>query len=141
MSVPSLGSRRPLVVQQFRTFSVTVGVKPLPIEPTLDKTKLITGYIISNPLGGVSVFQGNLGVSILTGLEIQSGTAPFFAIDQEGRQFYELQAPLIDIAAGLKCTTQPLEGVPFVVWDLSTIYLVASAPQMVSVSVYPTMYL
>ena len=141
MAVKSLGLTRPLVVQQFRTFSLLVGVVPLPIEPTVDKTKLITSFVISNPIGGVSVFMGNQGVLTTTGLEIQPGTAPDFVLDQGGRQLYEVQAPLLDISAGLQCRTQALDGVPFVVWDMSTIFLVATAPQLVSVSLFPTMYL
>lgn len=141
MAVKSLGLQRPLIVQQFRTFNFVAGIQALPIEPTIQKNALITGFIISNPLGAVSVFLGNQGVTVTSGLEIQAGTAPFFGIDQGGRQLYEVQAPLLDISAGLQCRTQPLEGVPFVVWDMSTIFLVATAPQVVSVSVFPTMYL
>jgi len=141
MGIPALGSKRPLVVQGFRTFTFTAGVKALPIEPNLDKTKLITGFVISNPVGAISVFLGNIGVTIASGLEIQAGTAPFFGIDQGGRQLYEVQSPLLDISSGLKCSSDPLGGIPFVVWDLSTVFLVAAAPQIVTVAVFPTMYL
>lgn len=141
MSIPNIGTSRPLVVQNFITRQIAVTAAPLPIDPTQDKTKLITGFIISNPTTGASVFIGNAGVSITTGLEIPAGTAPFFGIDQEGRQLYEIQAPLLDISSGMQCKNQPLEGLPFVVWDLSSFFIVAAAPTTVSLITFPTMYL
>lgn len=137
----NLGAKRPLVVQQFRTFSFAVQVIPLPLEPTVDKTRLITTIVISNPVGGISVFWGNQGVTPATGLEIIAGTSPVFIIEQEGRQLYEIQGPLLDIDVGLQCRNIEPEALPFIVWDPSSMYLVSTAPQTVSVALFKAMYL
>lgn len=135
------GTERPLVVQLFRTFAFAAGVTALPLEPTLDKTKLITTFMISNPSAGASVFLGNEGVTTATGLEIQSGTNPVFSIDNQGRQMYEIQGLLADITEGLSCRHVNMEKIPFVVWDLSRIFVVAAGAVNISVGVFPTMYL
>ena len=137
----NLGTQRPLIVQQFRTFSFAVGVAPLPIEPTVDKTQLITSIAITNPIGGISVFWGNQGVTPTTGLEILPGTTPLFEIFQEGRQLYELQALLMDIDAGLQCRQIQAEAIPFTVWSPANMYLVSTAPTTVSVALFKAMYL
>ena len=137
----NLGLRRPLIVQQFRTFAFAVGTSPLPIEPTVDKTALITTIVISNPLTGISVFFGNQGVQPATGLEIIPGTSPAFIIEQEGRQMYELQAPLLDIDAGLQCRNIQPEAIPFIVWDVANMFLVSTAATTVSVALFKAMYL
>lgn len=136
----NLGSKRPLIVQQFRTFAFAVGTGPLPIEPSVDKTALITTVVISNPIAGISVFWGNPGVTIATGLEILPGTAPSFEILQEGRQLYELQSPVL-IEASERCPNLQPEAIPFVVWSPSTMYLVAAAPTTVSVALFKAMYI
>jgi hypothetical protein len=137
----NLGLKRPLIVQQFRTFSFAVGIAALPIEPTVDKSRLITSFIISNPIAGIAVFFGNQGVTTATGLEILPGTTPLFEIRQEGRQLYEIQGPLLDIDAGLQCRNIQPEAIPFVVWDPSNIFLVSTAATTVSVALFQAMYL
>jgi hypothetical protein len=138
----NLGLRRPLIVQQFRTFAFAVGISPLPIESNVDKTQLVTTFIISNPIAsGVSIFFGNQGVTPTTGLEIFPGAAPVFSLDQEGRQLYEVQGPVLDIDSGLQCRNIQPEAIPFIVWDPSSIYLVATAPVTVSIALFKAMYL
>lgn len=142
MSLPALGVQRPLVVQTFRTFNFAVGLAALPIDPIQgQKERLITTFAISNPVGGNSVFLGNSGVTATTGFEIPGGTAPQFSIDQGGRQNYEIQKPLLQIAGGLQCSTEQIEGVPFVVFDLSNMFLIAAVAQTVTIITFPTMYL
>jgi len=147
VSIPNVGLQRPLMVQTFRTSLINVTTAPLPLDPTVDKTKLITTFAVSNPVAGASVYIGNAGVTIPgganPGFEIPAGTSPQFSIDQQGRQLYELQAPLQGINAGLNCNTSLLtiEGLPFVVWDLSSIFIVAVAATTVTVITFPTMYL
>ena len=136
----ALGTKRPLIGQQFRTFSFAVGVTPLPIAPDVDLTKLITTFVISNPIAGASVYFGNGGVSTTTGLEIQPGTAPVFEVAQT-RQLYELQGPLLDINAAMQCRRMEAEPLPFVVWDMTQVFLVAAAATTVSIGLFPTMYL
>ena len=138
----NLGLKRPLIVQQFRTFAFAVGVTALPIEPTVDKTQLITSFVISNPiLPALSVFLGNQGVTPGTGLEILPGSAPSFEIFQEGRQLYELQAPALDIDTGMACRNIQPEAIPFIVWSPANIYLVSTAPATVTVALFKAMYL
>ena len=143
--IPGLGTLRPLVVQQFLTRAVAVTTAATPIDTTLDKSRLITSFAISNPVGGTSVFLGNPGVTIAggtnAGFEIPGGSAPNFVIDNQGRQLYELQDSLNQILAGLQCNIKPLDGIPFVVWDISTMFLVASAATTVTLIILPTMYL
>lgn len=141
MSIPNVGVQRALIAQQFLTRQINVTAAALPIDPNQDKSKLITAFSISNPSTGASVFIGNAGISATTGFEIPAGTAPFFGIDQQGRQLYELQKPLLDIVAGLSCQNQTLDGLPFVVWDLSQFYIIAVAPTTVTLISFPTMYL
>ena len=137
----NLGLQRPLIVQQFRTFAFAVGTTALPIEPTVDKSQLITTIVISNPIAGVSVFWGNQGVTPTTGLEILPGTTPVFEIFQEGRQLYEVQAPLLDIDSGLQCRNIQPEAIPFIVWSPANMYLVAGGATTVSIALFKAMYL
>lgn len=145
MSIPSLGTQRPLVVQDFLTRSIAVTAAALPIDPTLDKSKLIVGFSVNNPAAGASVYVGNAGVTIPggnnPGFEISPGTAPFFGIDQQGRQMYELQQPLLKIQNGLECGRQEIEGIPFVVYDLSRWFIVAAGATNVTLIAFPCMYL
>lgn len=139
-----MGLGRPLVSQQFDAFTFAVGVTPLPIQPNATPQQLITTFVISNAVGAVSVFLGGQGVSIgppATGLEIPGGTMPAFIITQEGRQMYELQAPLLDISAGLNCASKEIAAIPFKVWDLSKVFLVASVAVNVTIAVFPEMFL
>lgn len=140
MSIPTLGTSRPLIVQTFNTRQIAVTAAALPIDPTLDKTKLITGFSISNPSTGVSVFIGNPGITTATGFEIPAGTAPFFGIEQV-RQMYELQRPTDKIIGAMECSPVPLEGLPFVVFDLSQFFIIAGGATTVTLITFPAMWL
>ncbi len=136
-----IGLGRPLVSQQFEAFAFVVGVAALPIQPNATPQQLITTFVISNAVGAASVFLGGQGVATTTGLEIPGGTAPAFIISQEGRQMYELQSPLLDISAGLQCQTKEITAIPFKVWDLSKMFLVAGGAVTVTIMVFPEMFL
>ena len=136
-----LGLKRPLVTQQFITFSVSVTTSPLPLTTTVNKEQLITSFIISNPSTGISVFIGNQGVSTTTGLEVIAGTTPVFEILQEGRQLYELQEPALDIVSGQQCRRVEAFGIPFIVWDMTQWFVVAAAATTISVALFPAPYL
>lgn len=145
MSLPSLGIQRPLVVQEFNTRAIAVTAVAQPIDVTLDKTKLIVGWAINNPAAGASVYIGNLGVTIPgaanPGFEISPGSAPFFGIDQQGRQLYELQQPALAIQNGLECGKKEIDGIPFVVFDLSRWWIIAAGNTTVTLITLPCMYL
>jgi hypothetical protein len=139
---------RDLVTQTFRAFAVTlVGTAAaVPLDPGGSKQQLITTFVISNPAAsGGSVYIGNQGVTDPTGVnpgfEVQAGTAPAFKELQEGRQLYELQLILADIAKALKCTNIQLQKIPFVVFDMSQIFAFSTVNLTFTVITFPTMYL
>lgn len=145
----NFGSQRPTIVQQVISYGLAVsGVTPTPIGviQNLDKTRLITTFVVSNPIAGSSVYMGNSGVSATganQGLEIQAGTAPAFVSFQEGRQIYEMQTLVAMIAQQLKCTPPELEKIPFICWDLTQIFLISgnAAGSQVTIGAFPQMYL
>jgi hypothetical protein len=145
----NFGIDRPLITQTGFAFPLTVpGTgQAAPINGNLDKSKLITSFTVSNPLAGSSVYLGfspgtsNTGVN--QGLEITAGTAPTFAIRQEGRQLYELQGLTALIARLINCVSPPMEKIPFKVWDLSAIYLFSAnaAGSQVTIAAFPEVYM
>jgi len=145
----NFGVSRPLVTQTGFTFPLTVpgAGQPTPISANLDKSKLITSFIVSNPQAGSSVYLGfNSGVSnagVNQGLEILAGTAPNFRITQEGRQLYELQQLSGLIARLINCQVPDFEKIPFKVWDLTQIFLFSgnAAGSQVTIAAFPEVYL
>jgi hypothetical protein len=145
----NFGVARPLVTQSGFSFPLTVpgAGQPTPISATLDKSKLITSFIVSNPVAGSSVYLGfSSGVSatgVNQGLEIPAGTAPNFRINQEGRQLYELQTLSALIAKLINCQIPELEKIPFKVWDLTQIFLFSAnaAGSQVTIAAFPEVYL
>src|SRR6266496_1652085 len=92
---------RPLVAQEFNSFGFTVNVAPAqPLGANYPITAIIDSFYITVPATAAnSIFiGGNPGVIITTGLELIAGTTTGFVIQHDGRQLYELQKPLIDIA-------------------------------------------
>jgi hypothetical protein len=145
----NFGIARPLVTQIGFSFPLTVpGTgQPTPLSATLDKSKLITSFIVSNPAAGSSVYLGftpgvsNAGAN--QGLEILAGTAPNFKISQEGRQLYELQTLSALISKLINCQVPDLEKIPFKVWDLTQIFLFSGnvAGSQVTIAAFPEVYL
>lgn len=144
----NFGTLRAQVTQNIITFPLAVpgSGNPQPISTVLDKSKLITSFIISNPLAGSSVYLGNAGVAATgptQGLEIQPGTAPNFRVNQEGRQLYELQTLVSMIVKQIGCVPPELEKIPFIVWDLTQIFLFSAnaVGSTVTVAAFPQVYL
>jgi hypothetical protein len=145
----NFGIARPLMTQTIVPFPLTVpgAGQAVPISATLDKSKLITSFVISNPIAGSSVYLGNSpgtsNVGATQGLEIQPGTAPNFRVSQEGRQLYELQVLSGLIAKLINCQTPDMEKIPFKVWDLTTLYLFSGnvAGSQVTIAAFPEPYL
>lgn len=134
--------QRPIIAQQFTTFSLTVGVAAAPINGALQLQALIDSFAISVPSTAAnSVFFGSDGVTTVTGLELIPGTTSLFVVDHGGRQVYEVQQPVLEIAKAVKCYDVAPEAIPFVCWDLSQIFLVASAATVVSVAAFKAMYI
>ena len=119
---------RPTLYQTISNFVIVVGNTPTPISSITTKSDLITSFVLSLDAGAANnVFWGDQNVTINTGIEIVRGAGPLlFAIDDQ-RQIYESQYPLMFIAEALGCKPNQGYGVPYVVWDLSQIYLIAAA--------------
>jgi hypothetical protein len=144
----SFGTERPLVSQQLISFPLTVpgAGQAIPISQTLDKSRLITTFAVSNPVAGSSVYLGNAGVTAAganQGFEIPAGTAPAFRAFQESRQLYEIQGLVVTIARVLNCTLPEIEKIPFIVWDLTQLYLFSAnaAGSQVTIAAFPQAYL
>lgn len=145
----NFGIARPLVTQTGFAFPLAVpgAGQATPISASLDKSKLITSFVVSNPVAGSSVYLGfSPGVSnagATQGLEIAAGTAPNFKISQEGRQLYEMQSLSALIAKLINCQVPILEKIPFKVWDLTQIFLFSAnaAGSQVTIAAFPEVYL
>lgn len=131
---------RALIRQTFFPFSLNVLVTATPLASAglqANLENLYTSVLITNAAAAAnSVWLGDASINVAgrNGLEILPGRSRTLSIGNE-RQLYELQAPLTD---GMKC--QP-DGIPFIVWDVSTMYLIASAPTIVGGILFPEMYL
>ena len=125
---------RPILSQPLITLTVAVGLTPTPIVSQGDKTSLVESFIISVDTSAAnSVFLGDQGVTINSGIEIVAGAGPVnFAILNQAQQ-YDTQLPLIALGEMLGCIPQQPFAIPFIIWDLSQIYLVAAAPTNVRV--------
>lgn len=73
-----------------------------------------------------SVFFGDSTVLTTTGMEIPTGVTVQFSVDNE-RPRYELQDPLLRMAAQATCQAVDAFGIPFIYWDLSQLFLIAAA--------------
>jgi len=134
---------RPLLKQEFTTFPLTVQTTGTPVNANMGITAMVDSFMITVPAGTAnSVFLGgDQGVTITSGIELLAGTTVQFLINHDGRQQYELQAPLIDIATIVACRDYIPEAIPFVVWDMSSIFLVAVAPTAITVAIFKAMYI
>lgn len=120
---------RDVVFQPFTTFVVAVAATPTPIFPNQTKADLIDSFALSlDAAAANNVFIGDQGVTVNSGLEIVKGSGPVNFIINNQRQHYELQEPLIMLTEQLGCRPQTGRSIPFILWDLSQIYLVAAAP-------------
>jgi hypothetical protein len=132
--------RRPILSQDFYATSVTVKVQPTPLATTFQQSQtqtLYDAFIISVPKARANpIVLGGPNVDAVksNGLEIVPGVPVMLSIENT-RQLYEVQSPLVDGACVLP------EAIPFVVWDVSTVYLVAVAPTAVGVIFFKAMFL
>jgi hypothetical protein len=132
--------RRPILSQDFYPTSVLVNVQPTPLATTFQQSQtqtLYDAFIISVPKARANpIVLGGPNVDAVksNGLEILPGVPVMLSIENT-RQLYEVQAPLVDEACLLP------EAIPFVVWDVSTVYLIAVAPTMVGVIFFKAMFL
>ena len=128
---------REVVTQPFDHFVVVVGVAPTQILPTQTKADLIDSFVVSvDAAAANNIFIGGNGVTIANGLEIVRGGGPINFIIRQQHQHYELQEPVLAIAEILACNNYLARAIPFIIWDLSQIYLVAAAATNARIAVF-----
>jgi len=136
---------RPVIKQEGNAQAFTVPVAPAaPLMSQSGLTAMIDTFIITVPSTAAnSVFLGfNQGVIVGNGIELLIGTTVQFKIDHDTRQLYELQNLLININGGV-CgqPVNPKELIPFVVWDMSQIYVVAAAATAITFATFKAVYI
>lgn len=132
---------RTVLFQPFSTFVVTVNLGPIQISPVQDKTSLVESFVLSIDAAAGSAFIGDSTVTVASGLEIVAGAGPVLFENVNQKQSYELQKPLIGIAETVQCMNNEPLAIPFIIWDLSQIYLVAAAATTVRVAAFRAQYI
>ena len=128
---------RDVVYQPFDTFVLAVQVTPTQIFPIQTKADLIDSFVVSVDAGVANnVFIGGNGVTVATGLEIVRGGGPVNFLIRQQQQHYELQEPAIAIAEMIGCEKRHPYAIPFIIWDLSQIYLIAAAITNVRIALF-----
>jgi hypothetical protein len=131
---------RPLIRQDFINTSLTVGVTPTPLsqadfQASLDS--MVDAFMICVPLvaaNSVVLGKSNVSIAPFNGLEIRPGIPIQLSIRNE-RQLYEIQNPIVEQF----CTTP--EQIPFAVWDVANIFLIAPAPTNIGILLFFAPYL
>lgn len=134
---------RDIVYQPFDTFSLVVGTTPTRISPTFTKADLIDSFVVSVPASAANnVFIGNASVTTTSGLEIVAGGGPIlFRIRNQIIQ-YDIHSSLDPAANAItQCQELPIQSIPFIIWDLTQIYLIATAPTTISVAPFKSMFI
>lgn len=136
------GLQRPLLKQEATSMSFVVTTAAQSPTASLGLTSLIDSFMITVPLAAAnSVFLGfDQGVTVTTGVELLAGTTSNFRIPQD-RQLYEIQNLLVTIARCLAGENKPFEDIPFIVWDMSSIYLIAAANTTISLALFKAVYI
>lgn len=129
---------RPLVRQEFNPYALAVGTTPTALNADQALTSsYIDSFVISVPLAAAnSVFLGGQNVAIASGLELVPGSLTQWALDQGGRQPYELQRPLLKLASFATCKAEIPDMIPFMFWDPSQISLIAAAATNIVVCLF-----
>lgn len=133
---------RNIVYQPFSTFVIAVAVTPTPIFPVQTKSDLIDSFVLSlDAAAANNVFIGDQGVTIASGLEIIAGGGPIQFVIRNQAQHYEIQEPVLAIAETLQCKSANVVSIPFIIWDLSQIYLVAAAATNVRCAAFRSQFI
>lgn len=140
----NFGNSRPRSTQQvlqFNRIAPTANQNAIRLSETIDETRLITTFIISNYSDApASVFLG-ASEGMHASIEIVPGAAPVFTAWQEGRQMYELQILIAKIASQ---TAQDLIQLPVIVWDLREWWILSGSTTQsieVAITAFPLPYL
>jgi len=139
-----LSINREIVYQPFESFSVSVLTTPTPLNTSIQFTKmdLIDSFVVSvDAAAANNVFIGGPGVSLTSGLEIVRGAGPVEFVIENQKQHYEIQEPVISITETLQCTPKEPRSIPFIVWDLSQVSMIAVAVTNVRVATFRSMFI
>lgn len=135
---------RDIVFQPFESHALLVGVTPTPISPNMTKSDLIDSFAVSvDAAAANNVFIGNAAVTVLSGLEIVAGAGPLlFRIRNQNIQ-YDIHSTLDPVADYIaQCAvSQQVRGIPYIIWDLTQVCLVAVAPTNVRVAPFRSMFI
>jgi hypothetical protein len=133
---------RPIVYQIFTTFALTVGTVATQISTAFTKVDLIDSFAVSlDAAAANNVFIGDQGVTVNTGLEIVRGSGPVNFVIRNQWQQYDLQEPLVTENEAILCQPVAPRPIPFIIWDLSQIYLVAPANTVVRVAPFRAIFI
>jgi len=137
--------QRPLLKQEAVNFAVTINNanEPVPLNSQMQLTAMVDSFMICNPVANAnSIFIGfNSNVTTANGMEIVTGTSVNFFIQHDGRQLYEIQGLVADIAVALTCRQMQLDAIPFVCWDMSQVYIVATAATTIACIAFKAVYI
>lgn len=139
-----LDVNREVVYQPFDSFLIVVGTVPTRLSDTIAfaKTDLIDSFVISLDAGAANnIFIGGANVTVNNGVEIVAGGGPVNFVIENQNEHYEILDPLLRISETLQCTPKQPLAIPFIVWDLSQIYLVAAAATNVRVMPFRSMFI
>ena len=133
---------RPLLFQPIVSFSVAVGTTATPIKANGNVNELITSFAISVPSTAANnVFFGDSNVTLTTGLELIAGGGPVLFKLEDVRMLYELIDPALKTSQILGCKPFDRVDVPLTVWDLSQVFLVATAATTVAIAVFKEQFI
>lgn len=133
---------RPIITQPFSTFALAVQVTPTPLSTSVQQADLINSFVISLDAGAANnVFIGDQGVTVATGLEIVAGAGPIQFLIQDERMKYELLRPMLAGLESFQCLPNQATTIPFIVWDLSQIYLIAAAITNVRIAAFRAQFI
>lgn len=133
---------RPILWQPFSSFNLSVQVTPTAIVANQNKSDLIDSFLVSVDAGAANnIFIGDSAVTVTNGIEIVAGGGPVnFRIPNQPQQ-YDTQTPLIAIANTMQCQDNLAVPIPFIVWDLSQIFLVAAAITNVRIAAFRSQFI
>src|ERR1700740_3207625 len=116
---------RDIVFQDFNTFLLAVQITPTPISSVFTKSDLIDSFVVSVPAAAANnVFIGNQSVTPTSGLELVAGGGPVLFRIRNQKIQYDLHSAIDPAASAIACNQQiPIQGIPFIVWDLRQICL------------------
>lgn len=133
---------REILFQPFTTSIINVGTTATPLSSNQNKTDLIDSFILSlDAAAANNVFMGDQGVTLNSGIEIVAGGGPvlFRIINQNVH--YEIMNPVLDIAENMECRPKNAVQIPFVIWDLSQIYLIAAAATAIRLAPFRSQFI